>query len=629
MLFSLPGWIMQLPRRQIRVMALVATIGLVGAQGTAEGDDEVIRSHGISTFGNLKYPADFAHLAYVNPEAPKGGEIAIWGFGTFDSMNPFSRNGRAGALSSIFFETLLSGTADEVSASYGLLAESLEYPPDRAWVIFNLRPEARFSDGSELRAEDVLFSYEKFRDEGLTSFRGELVKAVKTVEILDPLRIRFDFDQSASTRNYPSLVGGIPIFSKAWFEDTGATLDESRMTPAIGSSPYILDSIEAGRRIIYRRNPDYWGWHLPINRGTNNFDHIRVEYFADTSAAFEAFKGGAYTFRNENFSLQWATGYDFPALNKAWVVKKEFSDGTPAGGQCFVFNLRRDKFRDPRVREAIGLMFNFEWSNETLFYGLYERIHSFWENSDLAATGMPSADELELLEPLRGLIPDSVFSEAAVTAPVSGTRKLDRANLREASRLLDEAGWLIGDDGVRRNSNGEKFALEFLGSSPSFDRIINPFVENLRAAGIDATYTRIDPAQFTNRERSRDFDIITTSFPVSLEPSGGGLRQMFGSEHVDGVFNDSGIASEGVDRLIDHIQDADTIEKLQTAVRALDRVLRAERIWVPQWFKAIHTVAYYDMFEHPEELPPYSLGHLSFWWVDPDRARQLEDEGAF
>ncbi len=612
-----------------RTAAVLAILLAATAAAEASSHQEIIKSHGISKFGELKYPADFQHLDYVNPDAPKGGEIAIWASGTFDSMNPYTRSGRAGALSSIFFESLLTGTSDEVSSSYGLLAESLEYPEDRSWVIFHIRPEARFSDGTPVTAEDVMFSYELFREQGLLSFKGELERAVASAEILGPLTIRFDFITDAPTLTYPAMVGGIPVFSKAWFEETGARLDESRMENALGSSPYVVGDIETNRRIVYRRNRDYWGSHLPINRGQNNFDRIRVEYFADTSAAFEAFKAGEYTFRNENFSLLWATGYDFPAIEKGWVTKQVFPDGTPAGGQCFVFNLRRKLFQDPRVREAISLLFNFEWSNETLFYGLYARINSFWENSDLAATGLPGEGELALLEPLRGTIPDEVFTEPAVLAPVSSERKLDRGNLRKASNLLDEAGWAIGDDGMRRNADGELLKVEFLGRSPSFDRIINPYVENLRAAGIDAAYSRIDPAQYTNRTREHDFDITTSSFPVSLEPGGPGLRQMFGSEHVDGVFNDSGIASEGVDRLIDHIQAAESIDELHIAVKALDRVLRAERLWVPQWFKAVHTVAYFDQYEHPENLPPFSLGQLSFWWFNPEKAAKLADEGAF
>lgn len=611
-----------------KIFVFITIFGVLTAPVFADGHQKIIKSHGISKFGNLKYPATFKHLDYVNPDAPKGGEMAIWGFGTFDSMNPYSRKGRAGALSSIFFESLLTGTADEVSSNYGLIAESLEYPEDRSWIIFDLRPEAKFSDGTPITADDVLFSYELFLKEGLTSFRNELDKAVISAEIMNPQRIKFVFDTSESTLTYPSMVGGLPIFSKAWFERTGAKLDESRMEPALGSSPYVIDKIEPSRRLVYRRNPDYWGEALPINRGQNNFDTIRIEYFADSSAAFEAFKGGAYTFRNENFSKNWATGYEFPAIDKGWVVKREFHDGTAASGQSFVFNLRRDKFKDIRVREAIGLMFNFEWSNETLFFGIYDRINSFWENSDLAATGMPGEEELALLEPLRGMVQDSVFTEPAIMAPTSGSRQLDRANLRRASALLDETGWLVGDDGIRRNSEGVTLQVEFLGSSPAFDRIINPYVENLRAAGIDASYTRIDPSQFTNRERERDFDIITSSFRFGLEPGGPGLRQTLGSEHVDGVFNDTGLASEAVDRLIDHIQNATTIDQLHIAVKALDRVLRAERIWVPQWFKSIHTVAYFDQFEHPENLPPYSLGQLGFWWFNPEKAARLSDEGA-
>ncbi|MCY3878678.1 MAG: extracellular solute-binding protein [Rhodobacteraceae bacterium] len=609
-------------------LAAVAALAFMGTFA-AQASQNIITSHGISKFGELKYAEDFQHLEYVNPDAPKGGEISIWAQGTFDSMNPYTRKGRAGALSSIFFESLLTGTADEVSSVYGLLAERLTYPEDRSWVIFDIRPEARFSDGTPVTAEDVLFSYEIFLEQGLLSYREELQQVVVSAEILEPLKIRFEFNTERSTLTYPSMIGGIPIFSKHWFEETGAQLDESRMQPAVGSSPYLLDEFETNRRIIYRRNPDYWGAGLPINRGQNNFDRIRVEYFADTSAAFEGFKAGVYTFRNENFSLNWATGYDFPALDKGWVTKRVYPDGTPAGGQCFVFNLRREQFQDPRVREAISLLFNFEWSNETLFYGLYARIHSFWENSDLAATELPGAEELALLEPLRGMIPDEVFTEPAVLAPSSGERKLDRGNLRQASDLLDEAGWVIGDDGIRRNAEGKTLQVEFLGQSPSFDRIINPFVENLRATGIDAIYTRIDPAQYTNRSRDHDFDIITSGFPVSLEPAASGLRQMFGSEHIDGVFNDAGLASEAVDRLIDHVQEAGNLAELRIAVKALDRVLRAERFWVPQWFKAVHTVAYFDQYEHPENLPPFSLGQLSFWWFNPEKHARLVEEGAF
>ncbi len=606
----------------------VAGLGACLAVTPALASQDIIISHGISTFGDLKYAEDFEHLEYVNPDAPRGGEISIWAPGTFDSMNPYTRKGRSGALSSIFFESLLTGTADEVSGTYGLLASTIEYPEDRSWVIFNIRPEARFSDGTAVTAEDVKFTYEIFLAEGLFSFRSELERAVKSVEIEDTLRIKFTFNTEESPRDYPAMVGGLPIFSRAWFDSTGAGLDESRLEPAIGSSPYVVESIDPNRRIVYRRNPDYWGDHLPINRGRQNFETIRIEYFADSAAAFEGFKAGEYTFRSENSSKTWATGYDFGAINDGWALKQTFDSGTPASGQSFVFNLRREKFHDIRVREAISLMFNFEWSNETLFYGLYDRINSFWENSFLAAEGLPGEDELEYLEPIREFIPASVFTEPVVMAPPSGDRQLDRGNLRRASALLDEAGWPVGDDGLRRNQAGELLQVEFIEDSPAFDRIVNPFVENLRRLGVDAVYTRIDPAQYTDRSRNHDFDIITTSFRLGLEPSAGGLRQTFGSAYVDGVFNDMGYANEGVDRLIDVIQEIDNAEELKVAVRALDRVLRAGKFWVPQWYRGFHTVAYFDIFEHPETIPPYSLGQLDFWWFNADKARKLQDAGA-
>ena len=606
------------------VSTLAAALIACASQSASQ---DVIESHGISTFGNLKYSADFNHLDYVNPDAPKGGEIAVWAQGTFDSMNPYSRKGRAGGLASVFFESLLTGTADEISAAYCLICETMEYPEDRTWVVFNMRPEARFSDGTPVTAEDVKFSYEIFVEEGLISFRRILEQAVDTVEVESPYRIKFTFNTGEPTRDYPALVGGLPIFSKAWFESTGAKLDESRLEPAVGSSPYVLDELEINRRLIYRRNDDYWGNHLAINQGRNNFDTIRIEYFGDAVAAFEGFKGGAYTFRNENVSRQWATAYDFPAIDNGWVVKKTFPDGDKASGQSFVFNLRRDKFADIRVREALGLMFNFEWSNQTLFYDLYARIHSFWENSDHAATGLPSEAELKLLDPLRDQLPQEVFSEPAALAPLSGERQLDRQNLRRASELLDEAGWPIGDDGIRRNSEGTTLEVEFLEDSPTFARIINPYVENLQQLGVVATLSQVDPAQYTDRVRNHDFDMIVDSFGVGLEP-GDVLKQYFGSQNIDGVFNSMGLANPAVDKLIEHVIAAKSEEKLVTAVRALDRVLRSLKFWVPQWYRNFHTVAYYDIFEYPDNLPPYALGEMDFWWFNQQKFDAMAEAGA-
>jgi len=614
---------------KLRNFVVGSAIGLAVIFGamSLRADEAITKTHGFNFFGELKYPADYKHLDYVNPDAPKGGEISIWTMGTFDSFNPYTRKGRAGALASAPFESLLEGTSDEVGTSYGLLAETLEYPEDQSWVIFNMRPEARFSDGTPVTADDVAFTYELFLNEGLASYRAILGQIVTGVEILGPHRVKYSFADDASRRDAIPIVGGLPVKSKAWFEKTGAKLDESRMEPAIGSGPYVLDSYDINKRITYKRNPDYWGNDLPFNKGRANFDTIRVEYFADSNAAFEGFKSGAYTFRQENSSKSWATAYDFPALDEGHVIKTLLPDGGMATGQSYVINLRRDKFDDIRVRQAVGLLFNFEWSNESLFYGQYARINSFWENSELAAAGMPSDAELALLEPIADLLPAGVIDGEAVMAPVSGNRTLDRKNLRKASALLDEAGWTVGDDGLRRNAAGETLTIEIIEDSPTFDRVHLPFIDNLKAAGIDAIYSRIDPAQMTDRSRNYDFDMMVDQFPMSLEPSSG-LKQYFGSETADqSVFNLMGLKSEAVDTLIEHVMNAQNKAELATSVKALDRTLRAYYFWVPQWFNDAYRVAYWDMYEHPETLPPFALGNLDFWWHNAEKAADLKAKG--
>jgi microcin C transport system substrate-binding protein len=617
-------------RRGLCALGLGLVVLMAGAlAGRAE---TVIKAHGISTFGELKYPADFQHLDYVNPDAPKGGEISEWAFGGFDSMNPYSVKGRAGGLSSMFYESMLVGVADEIGASYCLICESLEYPEDRSWVIFNMRPEARFSDGTPVTAEDVIFSYDLFLTKGLSDFRVVLSQQVQSAEILAPGRVKFTFKPGFPTRDLPETVGGLPILSKADYVAHGRDLEESSLEPFVGSGAYVLDRMEVGQTLIYRRNPDYWGRDLPINRGTGNFDTIRLEYYGDYAAAFEGFKGGSYTFRNEASSISWATGYDFPAVASGAVVKRELPSGAKASGQAFLFNLRREKFSDPRVREALGLMFNFEWSNETLFYGIYARINSVWENSWLAAEGTPSPEEAAILKPLvdEGPLPASILTDPAVMAPVSGTRQLDRGNLRKASALLDDAGWAVGKDGIRRNAGGETLKVEFLNDSQTFDRVINPYVENLRALGVDAFMTRVDNAQMELRSRppSYDFDVIVGNARSSYI-SGADLYQFYGSKTADdSAFNVMGLKSPAVDKLIEVLLAADSNDHLTVATKALDRVLRAERFWVPQWFKNVHTVAYYDMFEHPETLPPYALGELDFWWYNAEKADALKASGA-
>ena len=595
----------------------------------AYGDNHIIKSHGISTFGELKYNSDFQHLDYVNPNAPKGGEVSIWAFGSFDSMHPYTTKGRSGSLSSIFFESLLTGTSDEIGSAYGLVAKSMEYPKDRSWVIFNMRPEAKFSDNTPLTAEDVMFSYKLLQEKGLPSFRAIIEKEIDTVEILGKHKIKFTFKKGIPTRDLPASAGSLPIFSKNYYEKSGADFEASTLTPGIGSGPYILDNLDVGQTINYKRNPEYWGANLPINIGRNNFDKIRVEYFADYNSAFEGFKGGSYTFRTEYMSKLWATGYDFPAIEKKWVTKKLLPSGDMAPGQSFIINLRKDKFKDIRVRKAIGLMFNFEWSNKTLFYDLYARINSFWENSDMAATGKPSKDELIILNSLKNTLPSGIIDSDVAEVSVSSTKQLDRKNLRMASKLLDDAGWEVGDDGLRKNKNGATLDIEILNDSQAFTRIIEPFIENLKSLGVNAVHTKIDNAQMTERERSFDFDIVTGNFPMSFTP-GSGLKQYFGSETADvSIFNKAGIKSEVIDELIEVVMAAKTRDELKVAVKTLDRVLRSYYFWIPQWFKDVHTVAYYDYYEHPENLPPYDMGLLDFWWINNEKYNELKNKGAF
>jgi microcin C transport system substrate-binding protein len=613
----------------------MAVLALAGWAVAARAQDQkIIVSHGISTFGDLKYPADFKHLDYVNPDAPKGGEIAEWAQGSFDSLNPYSIKGVAGAGSTIYYENILGGTADEIGAAYCLLCTTMEYPEDRSWVIFNLRDDVTFSDGSPMTAEDVAFTFELFRTKGLSDFRQVFNDQFEGVEVLDPHKVKFTFKPGVPYRDLPATAGGLPIFSKAFYEANKLDLEESSLVPNLGTGPYVLDKMEAGQTLVYRLNPNYWGVNHPLNIGQNNFETIRYEYFADSNAAFEAFKSGEYTFRIENSSKSWATSYDFPAIEKGWVVKAELPSGLKANGQTFIFNLRQEKFQDPKVREAIGLMFNFEWSNETLFYGLYTRITSFWENYEMAAEGPPSPEEVALLKPLvdEGLLPAAILTDPPIEPASSGPEQLDRKNLRAASKLLDEAGWPVGDDGLRRNAAGEVLKVEFLNDNPAFDRIISPYVENLKALGVDATLETVDQAQFEKRTRGPkdyDFDMITSNTATSYEP-GAEMLQYYGSATADiSSFNAMGLKSPAVDRMIAVQMAAKTKEELTVASRAMDRVLLAERFWVPQWYKNVHTVAYYDMFEHPEVLPPYVLGELSFWWYNAEKAEKLKAAGAF
>ncbi|MDR5652223.1 extracellular solute-binding protein [Ruixingdingia sedimenti] len=633
-------------RRVVVGAGLAGALALSLAQGAAAQDaaaqpaGDMIRSHGYSYYGDLKYPADFAHFDYVNPDAPKGGEIALAASGTFDSMNPYSVKGRAGAYSWMAYESLLgeepstggSAPADVYGEMYGLLAERLEYPADKSWVIFYMRPEARFSDGTPVTAHDVVFSHNLLLEQGLASYADAVKRRILSAEALDDHTVRFTFAEGISRRSLIDQVGSVPVWPKAWFDKTGARLDEPRMDAAPGSGPYVLESYDVNRRIVYRRNPDYWGKDLPINRGRHNFDRIRIEYFGDEAAGFEAFKAGEYTFRAESNSRQWATGYDFPAFQRGWVVREELPNGTPPDPTGFVFNLTRPQFQDRRVREAISLAYNFEWTNAQLQYGLFKQRHSFTQGSPLEAKGTPEGAELALLQSLGDLVPPEMLADPVVMAHESSERSLDdRRNRRRAGELLDAAGWPVGKDGMRRNAAGETFRLEIpinSAGSSTLESVVETFVQNLRRFGLDARFVKIDPSQYTLRERNRDFDMIYSGYRAFLD-TGTGLHQTYGSrDALVSTFNPAALQSPLVDRLIDISLDSKTPEERDTALRALDRALRWERFIVPVWYNDTTWVAYWDMFAHPGNLPPYSVGVLDFWWHDADKAARLRAEGA-
>ncbi|MBC7131800.1 MAG: ABC transporter substrate-binding protein [Roseovarius sp.] len=609
--------------------------------GRAQADDgEIIRAHGYSFFGDLKYPADYSHFDYVNPDAPKGGEISLHAPGTFDSMNPYARKGRAGRLSWMVYESLLGGSeatgeplpGDRYNEGYGLLAESLEYNRAKTWVVFHMRPEARFADGTPVTAQDVVFSHNLFLDQGLRSYAEAVRRRVTGAEALDDHTVKFTFAEGISRRSLIDQVGGTPVFPRAWYEETGARLDEPRLAAAPGSGPYQVGRVEVNRNIVYERNPDYWGWHLPINRGRHNFDRIRIEYFADDNAAFEAFKAGIYTFRPEGNSKTWATGYDFPAANRGHVVRAELPDGLPPTPSGFVFNLGREKLQDKRVRQAIALGFNFEWTNASLQYGLFKQRHSFVQDTPLEARGLPEGAELELLKSLGDLVPREMLGEPAVMAHGSNPERLnDRRNLRRAMQLLDAAGWPVGADGIRRNAAGEVLGIEIpisASGSATMSAVVESFVSNLQLMGIDARFDKIDAAQYTARERDRDYDIIYDSYVAFLE-AGTGLHQRYGSrEAAFSLFNPAGLASPLVDALIDRALESTSKQEQDVALMALDRALRFEFFMIPTWYLDRSWVAYWDMYAHPEPLPPYATGVLDFWWYDADKAQALKDAGA-
>ncbi len=613
--------------RKIGIGALALSMTLAPALAWAT-DAETAVSHGFSTFGELKYPPDFAHFDYVDPDAPKGGTISFQGTGasrTFDSLNAFILAGEPAQGLGRLYDTLMARAFDEPDAVYGLLAESIEYPADRSYAIYTLRDGAEFHDGEPVTADDVRFTIDILLEEGVPSYRL-LLEDVSEVTVIDDRTVRVDFAEDAMTRDLPAEIGLLPILPEHYYEEVDFT--RSTIEPPVGSGPYVVEDADPGRSITYCRNPTYWAADLPVNVGKDNFDCIIYEYFADRTAAFEALKSGDYLFHEEFSSAIWATGYEFPALENGWVAREVIDDDRPSGTQGFWINMRKEKFQDVRVRQAIGRMFNFEWSNEQLFYGLYDRTDSFFENTDLQAEGIPEGAELAVLEEFRDQLDPAIFSGPAFVPAESAPRLGDRRAARAASTLLDEAGWVVGDDGKRRNADGEILSVEFVDDSPAFGRIVLPYVENLERIGIEATWNQVDPAQMQQRQEDFDYDVAIARLVVGQNPSVE-LRSIYGSGSADapGSFNLSGLADPVVDALIDRVIGAATREDMVAAARALDRVMRSKHVWVPQWSKGSHWIAYWDVFGKPDAKPAYARGD-EYWWFDPEKLEALQAQGA-
>ncbi|GFE64877.1 extracellular solute-binding protein [Litoreibacter roseus] len=612
------------------MLGSAVSVLIIAATTFATKAEEVIVSHGYSSFGDLKYGPDFEHLDYVNPDAPKGGEISTWSLGNFDSFNQYARQGVAAALNTIGSESVLTSTADDPYGAYCFLCETLTYDEDLTFVTFKLREDVTFSDGSPMTAADVEFSNRLFLEQGIAEYRRIAEGFVDSIEVVDDYTITFRFNESSPVRDRIGFAGGGPVFSKTWFEENDIRLDQSTNRPFLSTGAYVLDSFDYNRQVIYARNPDYWGEGIPFNIGRNNFDRIRVEYFADRAAALEAFKSGDYHFRAESDAKDWATAYNFPRVDDGTVVLETTPDETVGPMLSFVFNLDREKWQNPDVRRAISMMFNFEWTNETLFYGLFKRPVSFWENTDLAATGLPTEAEIALLQPLvdEGLLPESILTEEAAMPPENRPRANQpaRGMYREAGRLLDDAGWEVGDDGMRRK-NGEVLSVNIIQYNPLYDRVVNPFIENLEALGVAANLERIDTAQYVERRRKGDFDLTNQGIQMGFEPSIG-LKQWFSSETADNSSrNLMRLRDPAVDRILPIVIASDTLEDLQTSVHALDRVLRHIGFAIPQWYKQEYWLAYYKMYRHPEPLPPLAIGLYDFWWYDEEAAEELRAQG--
>jgi microcin C transport system substrate-binding protein len=611
-------------RRFLKLAGMAPAAKIVGIQMAAAEDREF--RHALTLFDDIKYPPDFKHFNYVNPDAPKGGRVRFGAVGSFDSLNPYTFKGDPG--SAVSNETLLTSAHDEPSTEYGLVASAVWHPEDRSMVVYRLRPEARFHDGKAMTPDDVIWSLEALRE--AHPFYNAYYKNITRTEQTGDHEVTFTFAEKGN-RELPLITGQLPVLPKHWWtakDDKGRQRDikETTLETPLGSGAYVATEVKPGVSIKMKRVPDYWGKDLAVNLGTDNFDEIEYIFFRDANVAFEAFKSDQYDWRTESSSKNWATGYDFPAIRDGRAVKEEITLKQVEGMQSWAMNMRRNKFKDVRLRRALNFAFDFEWSNINLFYDQYTRSRSYFNNSDMEATGLPSTEELAILEPLKDQLPPEVFT-TEYTNPVNDTRQNRRKNLREAAGLLEQAGWKITQDSgksVLTNESGELLTVELLLDSPLFERIALPYKQQLELLGITVTIKTVDSAQYARRQQTFDYDIIVGSWGQSLSP-GNEQREFWGSEAAkrDGSRNYIGIENPAIDKLIETIIYAQDRNSLITACKALDRALIWNHYVVPMWYIAYERTARWDRFGRPEILPILSTGFPSVWWWDEDKAKKV------
>jgi microcin C transport system substrate-binding protein len=602
-------------------------------------DGDIVRSHGYSFYGDLKYPADYPHFDYVNPNAPKGGEITLSARGTFDGFNRFAWRGNPETDSGVVAEAMFAempwgggAPADSITDSYCLIAREVEYPKDKTWCVFHMRDDVVFRDGSPLRAQDAAFTHNLFLEQGIRSYARAVQKRITGVEVIDDHTLRYTFADDISRRSLIGQVGGTPIFSEAWYQQTGERLDEPSVLSPMASGPYQVGDYEFNRYVVYERNPNYWGWDHPSNIGRHNFDRIRIEYFSDATAEFEAFKAGVYTFRTEGSTKRWATGYDFPAIERGDVVKEEITRGSAPNNSGIIFNTLRAPLDDRNVRHALSLAFNFEWTKESLQFDLTTQRNSFVQGQEWEAKGIPEGAELALLQSLGDVVPSEMLSETVVMPHTSkASTPIDRRNKRTALGLLQDAGWSVNDAGEMVDASGAQMSLDFLVLS-SWDETrlasIDAFVKTLANWGIKVKADKVDSAQGQQRFLDKDYDLIHTRI-LTFAAAGTNMRQLFGGETAEvSSYNPSALRSPMVDAIIDAALASQTREDEITAMKALDRALRFERVIVHAGYVPESWVAYFDMYERPDNLPPYAIGVRDFWWINEEKHAALKASGA-